>query len=344
MLRAVAISLCFLCSFSNANTLVKWADEHLYGSFRVGVQQVNAGSGDNAWITRDFLSRVGIKESIRLNQQLSLIGNLEYGVRNGRLNDLSQLFDHRVRKSSIGVKGSHWRFIAGQQNLLWHDFVRRSYFSSFNDTLRQATIRDEDLYQFYFSSKPVSFALGVQHDQKANQDKLKQIQSAVSVVFQTVNVAYAVIKDTEGAHTGFLHGARADRTFSKGHKVAAYIHYADDEFDAYRGSVSGNLRAEFNGLNVSGLQSCVDESRSSQGIYYKHVIYSHFIHTRFALDHCAQSGDVSSFKVEYVHRIEKRFRVWLAYERLKNDRQRAPLSPTGENFNAVELAIRYDFQ
>ena len=69
-----------LMAASNA-AIAEEVKTSFYGSLRLGMDYVDAGTVDDAANGRDFLSRVGVKASVALTDSLTGIGKIEYGLR-----------------------------------------------------------------------------------------------------------------------------------------------------------------------------------------------------------------------------------------------------------------------
>jgi hypothetical protein len=69
----------------------------IYGTLRIGIDYVDAGTQDDAINGRDYLSRVGINAKKRIGEGLALVGTVEYGLRSDNLVDLQQNGDPTLR-------------------------------------------------------------------------------------------------------------------------------------------------------------------------------------------------------------------------------------------------------
>ena len=315
-----------------------------YGSLRVGFDYVDTGTPDDSVNKRDFLSRLGVKTHTQFDRNFAAITVLEYGLKAVNLDDIerNQLFFRRL--AYVGFKSSWGELYYGKQNLVFHTFLRSSYFSDFNDSIRQATIRDEDLLQYFYLSKNWKIGLSTQIE-KLETDSAGQFEIAGEYSFAQSKYQLGFVKDNEGENTGELFGARFWWYPSEKWTLSFYYQYANENFDLYPGSTTGNVRLR-NGItegNIVGVRSCLSENRSSSGIYAKYKIGKHTLHGRLAQDACDQLGDVNSVKLEYVLNLYKYLRTWVSVEVLTNDASRAPLSSSGESLSEKQIGLRYDF-
>ena len=318
-------------------------DYEFYASLRFGLDFVDADSPDNAINGRDFLSRFGVKGQSQISDSLTAIGNLEYGIRDDNLVDISQNNSPKLRLALIGVESNFGNLYYGSQTLLWHKLVRSAYFSDSNDTLRQGAIRDDDLIQYYYESGKVLFAAGLQFEGQ-DGDSLDQTQLGIQYKGGINTLQAAISYDSQGEANDSLIGVRywfkpIDYT------ISAYVHYAGKNYDLYSGSFSGNigLRSALEEGNVRGVPACNLEERYSSGVYVAKAYEKYLIHTRIANDHCQRLGDVNSIKLEYVRFMSGAFRFWLSYEKLFNDDSRLPDSISMEEMSEWQLAARIDF-
>lgn len=319
-------------------------DVKAYGSIRVGVDSIDAGTEDDGANGRDFLSRIGVKASVDLGNGLTGFGQVEYGIRQDNLVDLTSNEAPTLRLANIGLQGSFGKVVFGTQNLLFHTAVRSSYFSDGLDTIRQGTIRDDDLLQYTYKHGKFTFGAGTQFEGQ-DGDSIDQYQAIMLYKGDVFEFNLAYEKDNRGENKGDLWGARAWYHLNDHISFSAYTHQASEDFDLYTGSLTGTVRlrdAEVEG-NVNGVTSCRTEERSSNGIYARYRTGPHQVHARYAVDSCDVSGDVDSVKVEYIHYFGKRYRVWVAYEDLSSDEGRAPLTSVGEDFSQFQAGARIDF-
>lgn len=319
-------------------------DVDLYGSFRGGFDNIDADTEDDGANGRDFLSRVGVKASTKIGEEITGFTQIEYGIRSENLVDFQQNSGPTLRVAQVGLKSKWGQLIFGSQTLLWHKYVRNSYFSDANDTIRQGTIRDDDLLQYYHSVGKLSFGLGLQLEGQ-DGDSIDQVQIGGQYEAGPVKLQAAYSSDQRGENTGGLYGLRAFWTINDQVLLSAYTHFAEDDYDLYTGSATGNIRLRDSSIEgrVNGVTSCVDEDRTSSGIYARFKINKNQIHARYAVDSCDISGDVESIKVEYVHFINKKYRTWVSFEDLNSDSGRAPTSSSGADMSALQLGVRADF-
>jgi predicted porin len=99
-----------------------------YGSLRLGIDYVDAGTVDDAANGRDFLSRIGAKASVSLTDSLTGIGKIEYGLRGDDGVNFDQNDKPGMHQVYIGLKGDFGAVTYGSQTILWHKFVRGAYF------------------------------------------------------------------------------------------------------------------------------------------------------------------------------------------------------------------------
>ena len=95
----------------------------IYGSIRLGMDYVDAGTGDDAINGRDYLSRVGINAKKRIGEGLALVGTVEYGLRSDNLVDLQQNGDPTLRLAYVGVQSDDYGSLYyGSQTIVFHRF------------------------------------------------------------------------------------------------------------------------------------------------------------------------------------------------------------------------------
>lgn len=312
-----------------------------YGSIRMGIDLINADTEDDGANGRDYLSRIGLKATTQITESLKGVGVVEYGTRDDNLVDFNQNGDPTLRLHYVGLEGAFGKIYYGSQTLLWHKFVRGAYFSDGNDTLRMVTIRDDDLLQYYYSVGGFTFGASAQFERQ-DGDSVDQIQFGGEYKAGGLKLQAAYAKDNQGDNTGGTLGLRAWYTAGP-FTVSAFHHASDDDFDKYGGNGTGNVRlrdASING-NVNGVTSCGGEDRTTNGIYGRVKFGSNQVHARYAVNDCDVSGDVSSAKVEYIRFLNKKFRLWTAFETLDSDDTRLP--STGEDMSEIQLGARLDF-
>ena len=312
-----------------------------YGSARLGFDIVDAGTSDDGANGRDYLTRVGFKASTDLGNGLTGFTQFEYGLRSDLVN-FNQMGSPTLRLGMVGIQGDWGKLAFGSQTNIWHSFVRGSYFSDGLDSVRQSSIRDDDLLQYYHKVGNLSFAVGTQFEGQ-DGDSVDQVQAGIQYVAGPVKLQAAYAKDERGENTGGLLGLRAFWQLNDQVLLSAYTHLADEDYDFYTGSLTGDVRlrdASENG-NVNGIPGCRTEERSSSGVYASYRVGDNQFHARYAVDSCDVSGDVDSVKVEYVRYLSKKYRAWVAYEDLSNDEGRKP--STGSDMSELQFGVRLDF-
>jgi len=75
-----------------------------YGSLRVGVNIVDAGTSYDGANGRDYLSRLGLKAKFPIRDGLEGIAQVEYGLRSDNKVDFQQNGDTTLRLAMIGLK------------------------------------------------------------------------------------------------------------------------------------------------------------------------------------------------------------------------------------------------
>jgi len=317
-------------------------DSSFYGSLRLGADYVDSGTADDAANGRDFLSRIGVNAEVQLSDGLTGVGKVEYGLRGDDGVNFNQNQKPGLRQIYVGLKGNFGTVTYGSQTIIWHQYVRSAYFSDGLDSLRQGAIRDDDMLQWQKTYNNWKFAAAIQTE-KQDGDSIDQYQVAAQYKNQNLKIQAALAADQQGENTGNLYGFRAWYDISKSITISAFYHLAEEDFDLYKGNSSGNVRlvsAEDTG-NVGGVTGCVDEERSTAGLYGKWRQGNNQVHARYAVNSCKIKGDVSSIKVEYIRYFSKKFRMWASLEQLDNDATRLP--STGEDMSAVQLGVRFDF-
>ncbi|KGJ87622.1 porin [Colwellia psychrerythraea] len=327
---------------SSASASASDVDSSFYGSLRLGADYVDSGTADDAVNGRDFLSRIGVNAEVQLSDGLTGVGKVEYGLRGDDGVNFNQNQKPGLRQIYVGLKGNFGTVTYGSQTIIWHQYVRSAYFSDGLDSLRQGAIRDDDMLQWQKSYNNWKLAAAIQTE-KQDGDSIDQYQVATQYKNNSLKLQAALAADQQGKNTGNLYGFRAWYDISKSLTVSAFYHLAEEDFDLYKGNSSGNVRlvsAEESG-KVGGVTSCVDEERSTVGLYGKWRQGNNQIHARYAVNSCKIKGDVNSIKVEYIRYFSKKFRMWASIEQLDNDAARLP--STGEDMSAVQLGVRFDF-
>jgi len=326
------------CASANASDV----ESSFYGSLRLGADYVDSGTSDDAANGRDYLSRVGVKAEVQLADGLTGVGKVEYGLRGDDGVNFNQNQKAGMRQIYVGLKGNFGTVTYGSQTIIWHQYVRSAYFSDGLDSLRQGAIRDDDMLQWQKTYNNWKFGAAIQTE-KQDGDSIDQYQLAAQYKNQDLKLQAALAADQQGENTGNLYGFRAWYDISKAITVSAFYHLAEEDFDLYKGNSSGNVRlvsAEESG-KVGGVTACVDEDRSTVGLYGKWRQDNNQVHARYAVNSCEIKGDVSSIKVEYIRYFSKKFRMWASFEQLDNDTTRLP--STGEDMSEAQVGVRFDF-
>jgi predicted porin len=316
----------------------------IYGSIRLGMDYVDAGTGDDAINGRDYLSRVGINAKKRIGEGLALVGTVEYGLRSDNLVDLQQNGDPTLRLAYVGVQSDDYGSLYyGSQTIVFHRFVRSSYFGDGLDTVRLGSIRDDDMLQYYYTSG--NFTLGAAtQTERQDGDSFDQFQVGAEYKTDVATLQVAGIKDNSGARKGTLWAVRGWAYPAKGLTLSAYHHQQTDDFDIYNGSTGTiRLRDAATEGRVDAIPNCTGEARSVSGFYASYRTGGNQIHGRYAVDSCDLSGDVNSYKIEYMRHFSKDARLWVSYEALDNDPLRAPRSSSRDSMSQFQLGVRYDF-
>ena len=314
------------------------------GSLRLGFDYVDAGTDDDAINGRDYLSRLSVNVKKRVGDGVALVGTIEYGLRSDNLVDLKQNGDPTLRLAYVGVQSDKYGSLYyGSQTIVFHRFVRSSYFSDGLDSTRLGSIRDDDMLQYYYSKGGLTVGLATQTENQ-DGDSFDQFQIGAEYDFDIAKLQVAGIKDNRGANTGTLWGVRGWVYPAKGVTLSAYHHQQTDDFDIYGGSTGTvRLRDAATEGRVDGIPNCSGEARSVTGVYGSYRLGSNQVQGRYAVDSCDVSGDVNSYKVEYVRHLSKDARLWVSFEKLDNDVLRAPASSSGDSMSQIEVGARYDF-
>lgn len=315
------------------------------GSIRLGLDFVDAGTDDDAVNGRDFLSRITVNMKKRVADGVALVGTIEYGLRSDNLVDFQQNGDPTLRLAYVGVQSDKYGSVYyGSQTIVFHRFVRGSYFSDGLDSTRLASIRDDDMLQYYYSKGGLTVGAATQTENQ-DGDSFDQFQLGAEYKFGDVaTLQAAAIKDNRGMNKGTLFGVRGWLYPAKGVTLSAYRHQQTDDFDLYNGSTGTiRLRDAATEGRVDGIPNCRGEERSTTGLYGSYRAGKNQVHGRYAVDSCDVSGDVNSYKIEYVRHLSKDARVWVGYEALDNDVLRAPTSSSGDSMSQIQVGVRYDF-
>lgn len=343
----ILLASAILLTLNSRTTLasdVSVPDVTFYGSIRLGVDYIDAGIEDDGANGRDFLSRAGLKASTEIHPGLKLLGVIEYGIREENIVDFTQNKGPTLRLAFVGVKGDWGELYYGSQTNLFHKYLRTSYFSDALDSIRQGSVRDDDLLQYYYTSGKWSLGASVLMEAQ-DGDSFDQYQLGGQVTQGPFKLQLAWSKDNRGDNKGNLYGIRGWWKINEAITVSAFHHYADDNYDIYGGSLTGTVRlrdAEYEG-NKNALNACSTESRTSSAIYASYRLIEHEIKARYAIDSCDVSGDVDSVKVEYVYYFNQQFRLWTAIEVMDNEDGRKPTTVSGKSFTQVQIGARFDF-
>lgn len=311
-----------------------------YGSLRIGIDSVDANSDDDGANGRDYLSRVGIKANQKISDDLTVTGQLEYGMDA----DFGQKSEPKLRLAQVGLKGDFGSIHYGSQTTLWHKLVRGAYFSDANDSLRQGAIRDDDLIQYYYKTGGLTLAAGTQVEGRDGDD-FDQYMLGAEYKTGPLKVQAAYSQDNRGDNNGSLFGARVWYKATDALTLSALTHLADDEYDLYAGNSSGNVKTD----TVKAVSTCTTEDRATHAVYAQYKFGQNMIHSRYALNTCDDSGDADSIKIEYVRHITKKFRTWVAFEQISQDDDRVEMPEDGKakasekNISAIQIGTRFDF-
>ena len=307
----------------------------VYGSLRIGVDSIDAKTKDDGANGRDFLSRVGVKADQKINDSLTVTGQLEYGI--GA--DFGQKSSPELRLANVGLKGDFGSVTFGSQTTLWHKFVRGAYFSDGNDSLRQGTIRDDDLIQYYYKNGGLTLGAGTQVEGRDGDD-FDQYMLGGEYKMGALKLQAAYSKDNRGDNKGDLIGARAWYKITDAVTVSALTHQASKDYDLYGGNSAGNVKT----ASLKNPVGACAEDRTTNAAYAQYKFGSNMVHTRYAVNSCDNSGDATSVKVEYVRYVTKKFRTWVSYEDISlDDKRKAANGAAEDSISAIQLGTRFDF-
>ncbi|WP_345336825.1 porin [Ferrimonas pelagia] len=338
LVRQVALTSILACVAINAHADV---DTTFYGSLRLGVDYVDAGRDLDAVNGRDFLSRVGAKAETEITDTVKGIAVIEYGMVGSDGINFEQNDRPGFRQLYVGLDTSMGLFTFGSQTLLFHKYVRSGYFSDANDTLRQGAIRDDDLLQWVLSKDNFQIAASAQFEGQ-DGDSVDQYQIAGQYALAALKLQGAWVADTQGEQQGNLYGLRGWVDVTEQITLSAFYHLAEADFDLYSGNASGNLVVQNEeGSKIGGVTKCNGEKRYTAGLYGRWSSGANKVHARYGINDCELSGDVQSYKVEYVRNLNKNMQMWTAYELLDSERSRRPV--TGDDMSAWQVGVRYDF-
>ena len=258
----------------------------VYGSVRVMLEDVEGADGVEG---KDALSRIGLKASQKVSDDLRAFGGVELRVNADETNSTPNL-----RLGYAGLKTNYGQVSFGSQTQVWHKFVRGSKFSDGSDSLRLGTIRDKDSLQYFHKLGKVKVGLSQSFENGGNEHT--QIGAAIPFPKGKLGIAYT--KDEEGG----LLGLRPEVTFGK--TSASLLYYrADSDFSAH------------------GANLCNDGGdTTSAGIYGKQKFgKGMFVHARYMeLDCDTDAKDKNSTKVEFVKQFNKKMRMWVSHENADN--------------------------
>lgn len=314
-----------------------------YGTLRVGIDQVDAGTADDAANGRDYLSAVGVKASVKMDNGLTGLGQVEYGLRSDNAVDIEQMGQPTLRLATVGLQGDFGKVIYGSQSPLFHNYVRSAYFADGNDTVRLGTVRDDDLTHYIYTGKNYSLAAGIQTEGQ-DGDSIDSMSVAGDYKAGALTLQGAFLKDNRGDNKGRLAGVRVWYKLSDTVTLSAFRHQQSAKFDLYGGS-TGNIQlkdAATEGTK-NGINNCSGEKRANTGLYAAYTLGTGKVHARYAVDSCDTSGDVTSTKVEYMRYLAKNYSVWASYEMLNNDDTRKPTTSSGDDMSEAQLGVRFDF-
>ncbi|WP_159820727.1 porin [Colwellia sp. 20A7] len=330
------------CSILSMNTYAAEVNSEFYGSLRLGADYIDSGTADDAANGRDYLSRIGVNANTQLTDDLTGIAKVEYGLRGDDGVNFNQNQSAGLRLAYVGIKSKFGTVTYGSQTIIWHQYVRSAYFSDALDSLRQGAIRDDDMLQWQKSFDAWKFGAAIQTEGE-DGDSIDQYQVAAQYHHEKLKLQAALVADQQGDNTGNLYGVRAWYDINDTITVSTFYQLAEEDFDIYSGNSSGNVKlvSRKNTDNVGGVTACVDEERSTAGLYAKWRQGDNQVHARYAINACEIKGDVRSIKVEYVRYLSKNFSLWTSFEQLDNDNTRLP--STGENMSELQVAARFDF-
>ena len=312
-----------------------------YASLRFGLDYLDTDSELDSLSGKDYLSRAGVKSVFPMENSLQGVFHLEYGLKSKDNASATQGDDIALRLMYAGVSGHYGEVYYGSQTLVWHSFVRSSYFSDTNDSLRQGTIRDDDLLQYFYQAQDFRLAAAAQFEGREG-DNVDQWQLAGEYETHSTKWQVAYLADNQGENTGGLIGARLWWYPSASWTLSSYWHNADKHFDIYAGSTTGSFKkAGEDGVSlVRVVPSCVEEDRYSAGFYGKKQWSRQLMHFRFALDECEESGPVSSMKMEYVFTLFEGYKIWLSGEQIENSR--AEDAESEKHVSQIQIGLRLD--
>ncbi|MGL1958971.1 MAG: hypothetical protein OCD00_16835, partial [Colwellia sp.] len=206
----------------------------------------------------------------------------------------------------------------------------------------QGAIRDDDMLQWEKTHGNWKFGAALQTE-KQDGDSFDQYQLATEYKSGAVKLQLALAADQRGDNTGNLYGVRGWYNVNDKITLSVFYHLAEEDFDIYSGNSSGNVKLKSTASNndVGGVTSCVEEQRSTTGLYGKWQQGKNQIHTRYAINSCDIKGDVNSVKIEYVRLFSKNLKWWASFEQLDSDKSRLP--STGEDMSEFQLGARFDF-
>lgn len=317
-----------------------------YGSLRIGIDSVDAGVKNDGANGRDYLSRIGVKASTGLGNGLTGLGQVEYGLRSENSIDISQNGQPTLRLALVGLKGAFGEIYYGSQTPIFHKYVRSAYFSDGNDSVRLGTVREDDVTQYFYKGKDFSVAAGIQTEGQDGDD-IDYYTFGGDYKTGPLTLQAAYVKDLRGDKNGELMGVRVWYRVTDALTLSAFRHQQDKTFDYSNGSSGDVQLIDTNNSKLSGIPNCAGEDRSTQGVYAGYRFGANLVHGRYAVDHCADAGDVTSGKVEYVRYLAKNYQVWVSYEALNNDKDRAPVTTvageTPDDMSEAQLGVRFDF-
>jgi predicted porin len=300
------------------------AETNIYGSVRAELQSLDTDGGTNDSLDiEDRTSRLGIKGSTEINDDLKIFGRIEYGLSAG--GEFRQGEDLGLRQAHFGLKGDFGTLTIGSQTPLWHKMVRGAYMSDGNDSFRHGTVRDDDLIQYINTNEGLKLGVEVSVEDEDGED-INHSTLGAEYKNKSFKIQAAVVKDNVGTTNGTLIGVRG-WLYLDAVTLSAFHHNSSDDFDLY-GVGGGNVGASTGG--------CAGEDRTTTGLYGRYKTGSHQFHARFATLDCDSASAENSVKVEYVNKFTKQARVWASIEQISSATGIAEPSLAG-------AGVRYDF-
>ncbi|GAA4899816.1 porin [Ferrimonas pelagia] len=319
------------------------SDVDFYGSIRMGLDYVDAGSDNDAINGRDFLSRIGVKGSTDITDGIKGIAVVEYGLRGEDSINFKQNDKPTFRQLFVGLDTDYGKVTFGSQTVLYYTYVGSGYFSDAFDSLRLTGVRADDMLQYEYGAGNFKIASQVQLSGQDGDD-VDQFQLAGQYGVGPLKLQAALVADTKGDDKGNKYGVRGWYDVTDSITLSAFFDFAEGDF---AGAIQpGNLKTTDNdGESISGVTQCELEDRQTSGIYGAYSFGASKVHARYALSSCDNSGDVSSYKAEYTYKLNKQMNLWASYEILDADNSRKVTKDdvTYDDFSQLQLGVRYDF-